>query len=297
MNWDDLRIFLEVSRAERLSVAARRLGLDPSTVSRRLHQLESQLSAHLFERTTSGHVLTDDGKQLVKSATKIEQEAHFAFDLITQQNIGNTGVVRIGVTEAFGNHFIAPHLIELKVAFPKIDIDLLQFTRDVKISRNEADIAIAIEKPKSTSMIVTKLTDYKLQLYCASAKFDEYSATSSNALSQLPWVTYVDNLLFTEQLSYLNEINTEITPSFRSTSVISQYSAIKSGLGIGILPCFLAEMDQDLVKLFPEEIAITRSFWLITHPELKRLKRVSTVWEYLKTLAEEKQAILMPPAK
>lgn len=294
MNWDDLRIFLEVSRTARLSVAARRLMLDPSTVSRRLHQLEEHLSTQLFERSTSGHKLTEDGERLLASARIIEQNANIAFEQIAHQNSGNTGVVRLGVTEAFGNHFIAPNLLALKNSHPGIDIDLLPFARDVKISRNEADIAIAVERPKSTSMIITKLTDYKLQLYCAKTAVEKFDVSSIKQLSTLPWVTYIDSLLFTEQLSYLDEINTEIRPSFRSTSVVCQYSAIKSGLGVGILPCFLAETDENLIKLFPQEITIERSFWLVTHPELKRLQRVSTVWEYLKALALQHQSILMP---
>ncbi|MFD2166228.1 LysR family transcriptional regulator [Thalassotalea euphylliae] len=294
MNWDDLRIFLEVSRTEKLSVAAKRLSLDPSTVSRRLHQLEESLSTQLFERTTSGHFLTEDGTKLVESARKIEQNAAMAFEQIANQNQGDSGVVRIGVTEAFGNHFVAPNLKELKALHPQIDIDLLHFGRNVKISRNEADIAIAIEKPKGTSMIVTKLTDYTLKLYGSKSLLKSCPPNSISDLSAMSWVTYVDNLLFTEQLSFLDEIGTDIVPSFRSTSVNSQFAAIKSGLGIGILPCFLAETDPELTPVLPDTICLTRSFWLVTHPELKRLKRVSIVWDYLKALAETNQNTLQP---
>lgn len=294
MNWEDLRVFLEVSRAEKLSVAARRLGIDASTVSRRLHQLETSLSAQLFERTTNGHKLTEDGQRLVMRVTKMEQDAALAYEQITLKNTSEQGTVRIGATEAFGNYFIAPNLTELRHQHPNIEIELLQFARDVKISRNEADIAIAVEQPKGTSMIVTKLTDYQLQIYSARQHQAQYANVSLQTLPSLPWVSYVDNLLFTEQLSYLNEVSENIAPLFRSTSIISQYSAIKSGLGVGILPCFLAEQDQDLIKLLPEKVAITRSLWLTTHPELKRLTRVATVWEYLKQLTQAQQQHLIP---
>ena len=115
-----------------------------------------------------------------------------------------------------------------------------------------------------------------------------------NQLSTLQWVSYVDNLLFTEQLSYLKELNADIEPSFQSTSITSQYSAIKSGLGIGILPCFLAEQDASLVKLCANEVKLVRSFYLVTHPESKRLSQVETVWQYLKELALQKKHLLMP---
>ena len=307
MNWDDIKIFLEVARAERLSTAAKRLAMDSSTVSRRLHKLEENIATKLFDRTQEGHVLTADGEMLLTSARKMEQDAQCAIASIKNHNEENSGQVRIGATEALGNFFISPNLVELGEKYPNIDVHLLLFSRFVKISRNEADIAIAVERPKSTSMIVSKLCDYKLQLYVHQDYLNRQSDTSLEraengiALEQLAnhkWITYVDNLLFTEQLAYLkeleNDLGNELKPTFSSTSIISQYFAIKSGLGIGILPCFLAENDDSLIKLHGEEIAITRSFWLVTHPESKRLSHVNTVWEYLKDLVLKHEKQLNP---
>ncbi len=301
MNWDDIKVFLEVARSERLSIAAKRLAIDASTISRRIHKLEENLATKLFERTLDGHILTIDGKKLLSSARRMEQDASQALNEIKDNKVQNSGRVRIGVTEAFSNFFIAPNLKPLQQAFPNIQIDLLHFARDVKISRNEADIAIAVERPKNTSTIITKLCDYKLQLYChkdylinkeiAQVPFDQISLES---LAQYQWVSYVDTLLFTEQLAYLKELNPELTPSFQSTSITSQYFAIKSGLGLGILPCFLAEQDPSLIKLCQQEVNILRSFYLVTHPESKRLSHVNTVWSYLKSLAKDKQSLLMP---
>jgi molybdenum-dependent DNA-binding transcriptional regulator ModE len=131
MNWDDIKIFLEVARSERLSIAAKRLAMDASTVSRRLHKLEQQLESQLFERTIDGHVLTDDGKKLLNSARQMEQNASNALEQIKNNNQANCGKVRIGVTEAFGNFFVAAHLLALQQDFPDIQIDLLHFSRFV----------------------------------------------------------------------------------------------------------------------------------------------------------------------
>lgn len=322
MNWDDIKIFLEVARAERLSIAAKRLAMDASTVSRRLHKLEESLGSKLFDRTQEGHVLTHDGELLLSSACKMEQDAQRALATIQNNNKDNCGLVRIGVTEAFGNFFVSPNLLSLQQNYPDIDVHLLHFSRYVKISRNEADIAIAVERPKNTSMIVSKLCDYKLQLYAHQEYFANRGNTSGNTLGNnlkqsspkkaklCPqditldnlgthnWVTYVDNLLFTEQLAYLKELDiylgSDFKPSFSSTSIISQYFAIKSGLGIGILPCFLADQDPSLIKLHNEEISINRSFWLVAHPESKRLSHVNSVWQYLKALVKEHADLLAP---
>ena len=295
MNWDDIKLFLEVARSERLSIAAKRLAVDASTLSRRLHKLEESLATKLFERTVDGHVLTKDGIKLLQYARRMEVDAGQAFDEIKEHKNLNSGKVRIGVTEAFGSFFIAPHLTELKKQFPNIKIELVHFARDVKISRNEADIAIAVEKPKSTSTIITKLCDYQLQLYGHASYLNEIDGkVRVNELSRYQWVSYIDNLLFTEQLSYLKELNANIEPTFQSTSITSQYSAIKSGLGIGILPCFLAEQDASLIKLCSDDINVVRSFYLVTHPESKRISQVETVWQYLKELAQKNKHFLMP---
>jgi len=295
MNWDDIKIFLEVARSERLSEAGKRLNVDASTISRRLHKLEENFKTKLFERTVDGHILTGEGQRLLRSACKMEQDANNALNDIKNSNQPNAGCVRVGVTEAFGNFFIASNLLELQQKFPNIQLDLLPFSRFVKISRNEADIAIAVERPKSTSMIVAKLCDYKLQLYAHPLYIEQTKyPIQLNNLSQHNWISYVDNLLFTEQLDYLKDINSQVTPIFRSTSVVSQYNAVSSGLGIGILPCFLADQNKSLIKLFSEDIKVVRSFYLVTHPESKRLSHVATVWEYLKMLVQEKAHILMP---
>lgn len=295
MNWDDIKLFLEVARSERLSIAAKRLAVDASTLSRRVHKLEASLSTQLFERTIDGHVLTHDGNKLLQFARRMELDASQAFDEIKEQKDLNSGRVRIGVTEAFGNCVIAPNLIKLKQKFPNIQIELVHFARDVKISRNEADIAIAVEKPKSTSTIIAKLCDYQLQLYGHASYLKGIEGhVDTNELFKYQWVSYVDNLLFTEQLSYLKELNADIQPSFQSTSIMSQYSAIKSGLGIGILPCFLAEQDASLIKLCCNDIKLVRSFYLVTHPESKRISQVETVWQYLKVLIQQNKQLLMP---
>jgi len=280
-----------------------------------LHKLEESIGTKLFDRTQDGHVLTADGDMLLTSACKMEQDAQNALSNIHSNNEDNCGLVRIGVTEALGNFFVSPNLLSLQQRFPKIDVHLLLFSRYVKISRNEADIAIAVERPKSTSMIVSKLCDYKLQLYVHQDYLDKnldknldgnveqnlavhsHSITLDN-LAEQKWVTYVDNLLFTDQLSYVKELEQyldgELKANFSSTSIISQYFAIKSGLGIGILPCFLAEQDKSLIKLHSEEISISRSFWLVAHPESKRLSHVNTVWQYLKKLVQEHAQLLNP---
>ncbi|MCW8883974.1 MAG: LysR family transcriptional regulator, partial [Motiliproteus sp.] len=155
MNWDDLKVFLEVARAEKLSHAAKKLGIDASTVSRRLHRLEDRLATQLFDRSVDGHSLTEHGQRLLQTAKKMDKGAQAAIDILHGKNLEDQGNVRLGVTEAFGNYFIAPEMARFCQNNPKITIDLLPLQRSVKWSRHEVDIAVTIEKPPNTSLIVS----------------------------------------------------------------------------------------------------------------------------------------------
>jgi len=294
MNWDDLKVFLEVARTEKLSVAARRLGIDASTVSRRLHRLEDQLATQLFDRSVEGHALTTHGQLLLETAREMSTRAQSAADILQGKNQEAQGKVRLGVTEAFGNYFIAPELARFCQQYPKITLDLMPLQRFVKWSHHEVDIAVTIEKPPNTSLVVSRLCDYQLNMY-ASRDYLERAAPIQTLedIYQHPLVGYVDDLVFSDQLSYLERLLPESRSSFRSTSVITQSIAVCEGLGLAVLPCFLAQRHPELVPVLADQTRVTRTFWIAVHPEQKKLARVNKVWQHLKTYATENEGGLM----
>lgn len=294
LNWDDLKVFLEVARSEKLVVAARRLGVDPSTVSRRLHRLEDRLETQLFDRNVEGHTLTPHGQLLLQTARDMDKRAQAAADILQGKNLENEGRVRLGVTEAFGNYVIAPELSRFCQSYPGITIDLLPLQRFVKWGRHEVDIAVTIEKPPNTSLVVSKLCDYQLCMYGAR----EYLASAPpiraiDDLYQHPLTGYVDDLVFSDQLSYLERMLPDSTATFRSTSVITQAIAVREGQGLAILPRFLAQQYPALVPVLPEQTEVIRTFWIAVHPEQKKLARVQKVWQHLKNHAQQNSALLM----
>lgn len=294
VNWDDLKVFLEVARTEKLSHAAKLLGIDPSTVSRRLHRLEDALQTQLFDRSVEGHNLTEHGRLLLQTAQSMDQGAQGAIDQLQGKNLAAEGLVRLGVTEAFGNAFIAPELARFCQRQPKIAVDLLPLQRFVKWSRHEVDIAITIEKPSHSSLIITKLCDYRLQLYASQRYLDQAPPIRQlDDLQQHPLIGYIDDLIFSDQLSYLERLLPGSRPTFRSTSVITQQAATREGLGVAILPCFLAREAPELVPILSDETSILRTFWMAVQPEQKKLARVGVVWEHLKQYAAANRALLM----
>lgn len=294
MNWDDIKFFLEVARTERLSEASKRLNVDASTVSRRLYKLERKLNAQLFERSTDGHIMTEHGQVLLEAAKQMERQVQIASEILQGQNLREHGNVRLGSTEAFGSFFLTPKLASFAQKNPNITVELLPLPRFLKLTKLEADLTISIERPPHTSLIVSKLCDYRLKMYATRNYIKQCPAIKNlTDLRQHPLISYVRNLVWSEELNYLDRILPEVTPRYSSTSVVAQYMATLEGLGPSILPCFLARHSENLVPILEDDIDIVRTFWLISHPDRKRLARVDKVWNFLKEIAAENRKMFM----
>lgn len=302
LNWQDMQIFLEVARANRLTDAARRLNIDHSTVSRRIRRFEASLNAQLFERSTHGYELAPAGKQLLLFAEEMARQASQASDNISDRNLQVSGQIRLGVTEGFGTHVITPLLGAFRRRYPDITIDLLSLPRAVNLSRHEADLAITIDRPSNAEMVVSRLCSYRLNLYGEKGYLDHHGRPSNvSALSRFDLVGYVDDLIFSDQLGYLDPFlaNLPSQPRFslRSTSIIAQLHAVRCGAGLGILPCFMASQDTALEALLTDQMDIQRAFWIAARGDQRQLLRVRLLWEFLKTAIEANQRFLMGEAE
>lgn len=301
LNWQDIQIFLEIARTERLTDAARRLSIDHSTVSRRIRRFESQLNTQLFERSTHGYRLTEAGEQLLSFAEGMQRQASGAIENISNQNLQVNGSIRLGVTEGFGTWVITPLLSAFCARYPEVTVDLLTLPRVVNLSRHEADLAITIERPANAEMIVSRLCDYRLRLYGQHELLALHAGpTCLSELSALPLISYVDDLIFSDQLCYLNPLLGMLPQppkfSLRSTSIITQLHATRAGVGLAILPCFMAQQDPSLKAVLQEEVDVVRSFWIAARPEQRQLLRVRLLWQFLRDVVEINQAFLLGDA-
>ncbi|WP_311220698.1 MULTISPECIES: LysR family transcriptional regulator [unclassified Acidovorax] len=284
MDWDNLRYFLELARCGTLAAAARRAGVEHTTVARRIQALEKQMGAALFARDAGGHRLTEAGRQLLPAVEAMEAAVLGVERAVPAQGGGPTGLVRVGATEGFGTLVLAPHLAKLTQKHPGLTIDLLALPRLLHLSRREADIVISLERPTRGSVIVTKLTDYSLYLYGQR----EYLARrplirTREDLRHHAFVSYVDDLLFTKELQFLDALHKPARFAFRSTSVTAQYEAVKVGSGLAVLPAFIADRDPVLDRVLPQEARFMRTFWMSMAAEAQHQTRIRAVWELLKS--------------
>lgn len=288
MDWDDLRVFLSVARSGTLQTAARQLGVDHTTVSRRIKALEASLGAGLFVRAQGGHELTAAGLDLLPRAEQMEQAAH-AVQQTVRRNAGApergelAGVVRVGATEGFGAAILAASLARLGRAHPRLTLDLLAVPRALHLSKREADVVISLERPLRGPYVVTKLCDYSLHLYASQGYLRTRGPITTQAdLAGHPYIGYVDDLLYSSELHFLDELYRPESFALRSTSVMAQLQATLAGCGIAILPGFLAREHAQLVRILPGLANFQRRFWMSMPTENKAVPRVTAVWQYLK---------------
>lgn len=294
MDWDNLRYFLELSRAGKLTAAARRLGVDHTTVARRVQALEKSLDTQLFFRATVGYSLTEAGRNLLPQAEAMEG----AFSAIEQSRVGQgnnlSGQVRIGATEGYGSIMLAPQLAALAGRYPNLGIDLLAVPRMVQLSRHEADIVITLERPVRGPFIITKLTDYVLKLYASASYLEQHPPIRhKDDLREHSFVSYIEDLLYSKELLYLDEIGRPRHVALRSTSILAQQQATAAGAGIAILPSFAADADPRLRRVLGKQVEFTRTFWMLMPIELKDVARMKTTWDFLREMAEVNQEQLM----
>lgn len=282
-DWDHFRYFLALARAGRLNVAAKQLNVEYTTIARHIQQLEKSLGQALFIRDTQGYSLTESGKQLMVQATIMEAASLQVAQKISKKQTGLAGVVRVGVTEGFGTFFLASDLAGLTCQYPELSIDLVVIPRLINLSKREADIVITIERPERGPFIMTKLTDYQLKLYASAAYLDAHPPIKQlDDLKHHTFVSYIDDLLMSQELNFLPELGHPARVSFRSTSLNGQLQAVKRGAGLAILPKFLVNDDPDLINILPEDIKITRTFWMLMLSDLKGQERVDYIWRYIK---------------
>jgi len=289
-NWDDLRIFLVAARHQTLAAAACDLGVDAATVGRRIARLEAAMRSTLMVRSASGVELTASGLRLKELGLHAEAGVTSALRALETDHTG--GVVRISASEGFGTEIIAPALVGFRRQRPLIRIELAAYAGFLSASTREVDIVISLSAPTSSRLHVEPLADYELGLYGAPAYLERVGTPRAKAdLGSLDFVGYVDDMIYSSELRYLDEIGPNIRPVLSSSSIRAQRAIIESGGGVGILPAFMA---QNLTRILRDEVSLTRRFWLGVFKDNQDTVRMRAVRTWINELALENRSRLVP---
>ncbi|MGM0985005.1 MAG: LysR family transcriptional regulator [Pseudomonadota bacterium] len=277
-NWNDLKYFIYLAKHKRLSKVADILNTSHVTVANRITALENCLKTKLFTQQPNGYYLTKEGEILLDHAQKMERALSNGIRE-SVQDLNSRPHVRIGVTEGFGNYYLAKRISRL-ARKENIDIDYVSLPKITNITGKTVDISISLECPTSEYIIRKELTRYALGVYANKKYIESNKPIESNNLSDHKWVGYIDNLLFTDELRYHDEISKNLDYSFRSTSIIAQIEAAKQGVGLAILPFYMASQSNELTRV-ATDTSFKRTYWITTNSDLHRFKPVKKVWDFI----------------
>ena len=217
-DWDLLRSFLAVARSGKLTTAARRLKVDHSTLSRRIAALEFALKTKLFDKSLNGYALTLDGERLLAEAERVESTVIGIQNDIAAESTQVSGTVRIGTPDGFGTRFLAARIGALCARHPHLDVELVATPRSFSLSKREADIAIGLSNPHHGKLHTQKLTDYELGVYGAAEGAERFGDIADpQDLQRRPFVSYIDDLIFTPELDYLPHVARALAPRLKSS--------------------------------------------------------------------------------
>ncbi len=294
-NWDDLRFFLSVARAGRLTTAARRLGADHATVSRRITALEKSLQAKLFERSPQGYALTTQGDRLLERAEAIEAQAMKVSTEIAGSDMSLSGTVRIGCPDGVGTFFLATRLPELSKQFPGLEIQLSVAPRQASYSKRDADIVIALTPPKEGRVTAQKLGDFTLGFYASRDYVQKYAPIETvKDLEVHTIIGYIDDLSFTPDQSIFHPLIEKLGERLSSSSLIVQMQMAIGGGGICMMPHFVAATDPRLVPILPDQAFLKLSYWLLIQADQQEIARIRTVADFVSREIKSSQSVFLP---
>ena len=274
MDWDDLKLFLAVARAESLSGAGKALRVDPATVGRRVARLEEALGARLFTKSPQGYALTEAGARILAHAEAAELAVTGAAEELRGQDQGLTGQIRIGAPDGCANYLLPQVLAQICDANPGLEVQIVALPRVFNLSKREADMAIAVSRPATGRLTVQKLTDYSLSLAAARDYLAAHPPINRpEDLNGHRIIGYIADMIFDKELDYLGQMGLTDVP-LASNSVSVQLNWLRHGAGVGVVHDFARPAAPELGRILPE-IRLTRSFWLIRHADDGRVARLN----------------------
>lgn len=290
IDWNDLKYFLATARHGGLTGAADVMETSPATVSRHIAALEKSLQMTLFLRQHAGYLLTDDGSELLKHVEQVERA------VMAAERQGHTaleheiaGDVRFTTTEILAFHLIVPNLHLLRERYPRLSIEMGISLEAANLSRREADLALRVADPTFDSAggdyIANRAGKMGFALYSLPGQISKMQgAKEVDVWKTLDYVTWEESRSDLPMAKWLKSTFTNKLPALACNSMQAQYTAIKAGLGVGLLPCFVGDRDTSLQRLGSGEPIMSRELWLVYHRDLKASQRINVLRNFIQDL-------------
>jgi DNA-binding transcriptional LysR family regulator len=292
-SWDDLRIFLELSRHSSLHAASIRIGVDHATVCRHLARVEAMTGLKLVDRKKSGVHIRPEAVELLRHIEHMELHAQMLYQAADVHNQG-VKLVRIATMEGLASGYIAPRLPRLQASHPNIRIELVSTQLAIDVAKREADIFIGFFEPQSKLLRSRKIGEFALHLYCSDAYIQKKGMPRSHdELFDHEYVGYIKELLSIESVKWLEELVPDPHITFHSNSIVAQRAAAIAGMGIVMLPTFVAKGIKELKPILPNAFSVRRGVWLSVGTDPEFLSPIRAVTRFLEEHFQEDSEFLL----
>ena len=274
LDWNTLQFILALARHQSLERAAEELAVDPSTVSRRVRALEQDIGARVFDRTASGHRLTAVGQRLLETAERVEADIAAMEREADRADQRLEGLVRIATSDAFGRHRLSKVLCSFRSRHPLVDFELVADVRAASLIGREADVAIRLVRPAQAQIASRRVASlghglFASREYLAEHPFDPGKPTRGHSL-----LGYHASLSALPEARWLDERAAGARFALRANRVDLILQAARGGMGIAVLPCYVADAEQGLVRLLGPRDVVVRELWLVLHRDSRRIGRI-----------------------
>lgn len=288
---DDLLVLLAVGRSGRYTAAADELGINHTTISRRIAALEQALGGRVLTRAGGGWELTDLGREALAAAEAVESAVSTLGSTGTRQL---EGVVRVSATDGFSAYIAAPAAAHVQRRHPRLAVEIVTATRRASQQRSSLDLEIVVGTPQVRRAEAIRLGDYCLGLYGARDYLAEHGTPSDiGDLARFPLVYFIDSMLQVDDLDMATSFAPAMRESVTSTNVFVHVEATRAAAGLGLLPCFMADRHEDLVRVLPAELTVQLSYWLVARAETLRRPVVAAVVEAIHDRMADQQDVLL----
>ena len=279
LDWDDLRFFLAVSERGSISAAAKLLNVNHSTVLRRLASLEKRLGVRLFDRLPDGYEPTAQGDELRDRLRGVTEQIETAERSLSGRDLGLSGALRITTTDTLMHGLLMPYLAEFRALNPAIQMEIVINNTFLSLTRREADIAVRPSNSVPENLVGRRAGRLRTAIYASKSYLKKKAKKKEWAAHE--WVAPDEALAHLAQAKWMRENIPEVRIAVRVDTLLGMVAAVRNGIGLGLLLCFLADDERDLVRLAEPADELDTDLWILTHPALKGVARIKALTDFL----------------
>lgn len=286
-DWDDIRVFLSVARKGSVTGAGVQLGVNHSTVSRRLSALEKRLGVRLFERLPTGYALTPGGEEILEKAEKMEDAAIEMDRKVLGRDSRLSGKVRLTTPVSVATVILFPELATLATSYPDIEMQLIGSNNVLSLTRREADIAVRVTNKPDENLFGRKLVQIAYAVYGPRSQ--------SSFPADTPCIAWDDEIAWdfgAAPTASIKALCPDARIGFRTNTDETRVAAIAAGLGIAELPCYVGDADSRLKRLSEPIVYPGWELWLLTHKDLRTTARIRAVLDFVAETFAKKRGLI-----